>query len=153
MTIHSSVSTVYVENTSDRFKGKGTQGEYLSYIPPVKWYSSIAQDIPMNGTVSNLHVEMAADVNGTQNRYFGLYGTETRTSGYTLFDASLGCALAYSKTNTIDVNIFAGNIFDKIYQSNLSRLKYFENYSASPNGRLGIYGMGRNIGITAVLHF
>ena len=153
LSFHSSVATVYGKNTDKKFKDKGTDGEYLSYIPPVKWYSSIGQDILLKCAVKSVHVEMSANVNGAQNRYFGIYGTEKRTPGYTLLDASIGCTLAYAGNHTIDLSVFGGNIFDKVYQSNLSRLKYFEYYSASPNGRSGIYGMGRNIGIKAVVHF
>ena len=45
------------------------------------------------------------------------------------------------------------NIFDKAYQSNLSRLKYFEEWSASPNGHLGIYNMGRNSIVKLIMPF
>ena len=47
----------------------------------------------------------------------------------------------------------ANNLLDKTYQSNLSRLKYFEYYTQSPNSHLGIYNMGRNICLKAIVSF
>ena len=45
------------------------------------------------------------------------------------------------------------NAFDKAYQSNLSRLKYFEYYSSSTSGHYGMFNMGRNICLKAILPF
>ncbi|MEJ7666000.1 MAG: hypothetical protein WKG07_44035 [Hymenobacter sp.] len=39
------------------------------------------------------------------------------------------------------------------YQAHLNRLKYFEYYAASPNGRSGIYGLGRNLSAKIVVPF
>lgn len=153
-TIHSSVSSVYGKNTSARFKNKGDNGEYLSNIPPINWRASIEKTFPIqHSAITQWDVQADANVNGAQNRFFGLYNTETRTPGYTLLGLSSGLTWRYTGNHTIDFNLFASNILDKVYQSNLSRLKYFEYYAASPNGRLGIYGMGRNYGIKAILHF
>jgi iron complex outermembrane receptor protein len=49
--------------------------------------------------------------------------------------------------------IQVNNLLDENYQSNLSRLKYFEYYTQSPNGRYGMYGMGRNICVKLILPF
>ena len=80
-----------------------------------------------------------------QNRYLALYHTETPTAGYTLFNFSVSTDVKYAKTSSVQIQFQVNNAFDVIYQSNLSRLKYFEYYSQSPNGRLGMYSMGRNI--------
>ena len=53
----------------------------------------------------------------------------------------------------IALYVLANNIFDVAYQDHLSRLKYFEQYTASPNGHLGIYSMGRNLSIKLVKNF
>jgi iron complex outermembrane receptor protein len=50
-------------------------------------------------------------------------------------------------------HVSVNNLFNKAYQSNLSRLKYFENYKQSPNGYSGIYNMGRNISFKVILPF
>ena len=85
------------------------------------------------------------EYNAAQDRFLGLYNTETATPGYTLFNFSAGVNINYLKYQKLQIQIQANNIFDVAYQSNLSRLKYFEYYEESPNGRSGIYNMGRNI--------
>jgi iron complex outermembrane receptor protein len=49
--------------------------------------------------------------------------------------------------------IAVNNLFDTAYQNHLSRLQYFEYYTASPNGKKGIYNMGRNICIKVIVPF
>ena len=45
------------------------------------------------------------------------------------------------------------NVFDTAYQAHLNRLKYFEHYAASANGRTGIYNPGRNVAVKVVVPF
>ncbi|HEV3251075.1 MAG TPA: TonB-dependent receptor, partial [Puia sp.] len=72
--------------------------------------------------------------------------TETPTPGYSLFNAGIGAGVTNSKGKKIfELYIMGNNLFDVAYQDHLSRLKYFEQYSSSPNGHLGIYNIGRNI--------
>jgi iron complex outermembrane receptor protein len=81
-----------------------------------------------------------------QNRVYLTDNTETATPGYTLFNAGIGAGITNGKGKTIcNLYIMGNNLFDVAYQDHLSRLKYFEQYSSSPNGHLGIYNMGRNI--------
>ena len=90
----------------------------------------------------------------TQDRVFTYDNTETPTQGYTL--VNLGAGTGFKNRggkSIIDVYVLANNIFDVAYQDHLSRLKYFEQYSASPNGHLGIYSMGRNISIKLIKNF
>ncbi len=50
--------------------------------------------------------------------------------------------------------LVADNVFlTRLYQSHLNRLKYFEYYQSSPNGRSGIYNMGRNISFRLTVPF
>jgi iron complex outermembrane receptor protein len=44
-------------------------------------------------------------------------------------------------------------IRDLAYQDHLSRLQYFEYYAASPNGRSGLYNMGRNACLKVIRSF
>jgi iron complex outermembrane receptor protein len=44
-------------------------------------------------------------------------------------------------------------VLNTAYQAHLNRLKYFEYYTASPTGRLGIYNPGRNVGLKVVVPF
>ena len=88
-----------------------------------------------------------------QNRYLGLNNTETPTSAYVLFNCGVVMDLKYSSAQALQFQVQVNNFFNKVYQSNLSRLKYFEYYAQSPNGHLGIYNMGRNICFKVVLPF
>ena len=144
--INSNFSMVYGINKNSNFKGKGINGEYLPLIPANKLVNSISQEIKTKAnffTAFNCKAEM--EYNAAQNRFLALSNTETATPGFTLFNISAGTAIQYSKKSALQFQVQINNLFDVVYQSNLSRLKYFEYYTQSPNGRLGMYGMGRNI--------
>ena len=141
-------------NREAAYKNKGVDGEYLPLIPPMKLFSAISRDLPTKSkTFSVLKLRAEMECNGAQHRYLALNNTETPTPGYTLFNFSVNTQIKYTKTNNLQLQVCVNNIFDKAYQSNLSRLKYFEYYTQSPNGHLGIYNMGRNICLRAILSF
>lgn len=72
--------------------------------------------------------------------------TETKTAGYTLIDAGLGANVINKKQKILfTFGIYGTNLANIAYQSNMSRLKYFDNYPNNYTGRSGIYSMGRNI--------
>ena len=91
------------------------------------------------------------DYNASRNRYLGLFNTETATPSYTLVNMAAGTSIQYSKTHHLELQLQVNNLGNTVYQSNMSRLKYFEYYSASPNGRYGIYGIGRNLCVKLIL--
>ena len=70
-----------------------------------------------------------------------------------LFNLAAGTTINYSKKHALQLQVQASNLFNETYQSNLSRLKYLENYEQSSNGYKGIQGMGRNIGLKAIFSF
>ena len=85
-----------------------------------------------------------------QNRVFSAFGTETATPGYTLLNAGLGTDVASAAGKTLfSVFLTANNLFDAVYQSHLSRLKYTD-YNAA-NGRTGVFNPGRNVSIRVVV--
>ncbi|MBS1486988.1 MAG: TonB-dependent receptor [Bacteroidetes bacterium] len=140
----------YGFNRNPFFENKKQQGEYLPFIPPARWVSSINQEIKIKSSwVSALSTFVEADWHATQNRFLALYDTETRTPGYTLTDVGLRATFFQRWQVQAQVN----NLFDEVYQSNLSRLKYFEYYTATPNGHTGIYGMGRNFCFKLIVNF
>ncbi|MCJ8209403.1 TonB-dependent receptor [Mucilaginibacter sp. RS28] len=144
----------YGFNRSVRYKGAGIQGEFLPLIPPFRLLSSIQQEFKLKqGWVNSFKFKAEADFNGAQNRFLALNNTETATAGYTLIDLSAGAEIRYTRQHCLQLMLQVNNIFDTPYQSHLNRLKYFEYYSQSPNGRTGIYNMGRNICLKAVLPF
>jgi len=141
-------------NKNEEFKNLGTQGEYLPFIPPMKLLTSISQEFKLSSKqFSAINVKAEMEHSANQNHYLGLYHTETYTPGFTIFNISASTAINWPKKSTMQFQIQVNNVFDIAYQSNLSRLKYFEYYSASPNGRSGIYGMGRNICGKVILSF
>lgn len=149
-----SFSLIYAYNKKNEFKGKGIEGEYLPLIPPAKLLSSINKEFKTKSTVfSSIKLKAEMEYNAAQNRYLALNNTETATPSFTLFNFSINTQINYSKTNAIQFQVQVNNVFDKAYQSNLSRLKYFEYYQNSPNGHLGMYGIGRNICFKAIVPF
>jgi outer membrane receptor protein involved in Fe transport len=92
-------------------------------------------------------------MNGAQNHYLALNKTETPTPAFTLVNLGLLTNIQYSKNHSLQFQVQVNNLFDAVYQSNQSRLKYFEYYGASPNGYLGIYGMGRNVCAKMIVGF
>jgi len=145
---------IYAYNRKADFKGKGIEGEYLPLIPPAKLLSSINQEFKTKSTVfSSIKLQAEVEYNAAQNRYLALNNTETATPTFTLFNFSINTQINYSKTNTLQFQLQINNMFDKAYQSNLSRLKYFEYYESSPNGYVGMYSMGRNICLKAIVPF
>ena len=147
-------SLVYGYNLNAKYKGAGVNGEYLPFIPPPRWLSSINYNIPVkNNILQLLSLKVEADYNLAQNRYLGLHKTETPTASYTLMNASVHTDINYSKKQQIAFQLSVNNIFNTAYQNHLSRLQYFEYYTQSPNGHLGIYNMGRNICMKMTMRF
>jgi len=147
-------SVVYGYNLNAKYNHAGVNGEYLPFIPPPRWLSSINYDLPGKGGIIRLVTFKAeADNNLAQNRYLGLYKTETATPAYTLLDASVNTEINYTKNRSLQFQVAVNNVFDTAYQSHLSRLQYFEYYTASPNGHMGIYNMGRNICLKMIIPF
>jgi iron complex outermembrane receptor protein len=149
-----SFSVVYGLNRNPKYKNAGVNGEYLPFIPPPEILSSISYDFPIEGIkFQSFAVKGESDYNMAQNRYLGLYNSETATPAYTLLNMSVSTSFYYSKKNIIELVAAVNNILNAAYQSHLSRLQYFEYYTASPNGHLGIYNMGRNISLKVIAEF
>lgn len=141
-----SLAVVYGFNRKKIYKDKNENGEYLPLIPPLKLVSSISQSIKLNSKrfialTPKIEIEFA----GAQNRYLALSNTETQSPSYVLFNCGIVTEIRYSKAQTLQFQLQAINLLNTAYQSNLSRLKYFEHYTQSANRHLGIYNMGRNI--------
>ncbi len=85
--------------------------------------------------------------------YLALDNTETATPSYTLINLGIITTVRYAQNFSLQFQVQVNNLLNTAYQSNQSRLKYFEYYSASPNGYLGIYNMGRNICVKMIMPF
>jgi len=128
-------------------KQKTDSNKYLPLIPPFHGISELRYDFESRSHhIVNGFVKMQVAYYASQNRVYLTDNTETATPGYTLFNAGVGAGFTNGKGRTIfNLYVMGNNLFDVAYQDHLSRLKYFEQYSSSPNGHLGIYNMGRNI--------
>jgi iron complex outermembrane receptor protein len=151
---NNSFSLVYGFNLNPKFKNVGINGEYLPFIPPLRLLSSVGYDIPIKGkTISMVHLKTEVDCNAAQYRYLGLYQTETSTAAYTLLNASVLTDINFTRKYVMRFQLTVNNVLNTAYQSHLSRLQYFEYYTQSPKGHLGIYNMGRNICMKLIFPF
>lgn len=147
-----SFSVVYGFNR--KFKNAGIDGEYLPLIPPLKLLSSVSHQFLLKSSVfKSLTPKMEVEFNAAQNRYLGSFGTETYTSDFTLLNVGISTEIKYSNTQSLHLQFQINNVFDRAYQSNLSRLKYFEYYNQSTNGYMGMYNMGRNYSVKIIVPF
>ena len=129
--------------------------KYLPFIPPLHVRSEVKFKLQGTyGIFSEVYFRAEADAYAAQNRFYALNDTETPTPGYTLINAGIGSTLKKRSGKTIcELFLQADNLFDVAYQSNLNRLKYFEYYTSSPNGRQGIYNIGRNVSFKVIVPF
>jgi iron complex outermembrane receptor protein len=146
-------SVVYATNLGGNGAVITDSSRYLPYIPPFHTNSEIRADFKKKiGCFSSVFIKIGMQYYAAQNRAFLAYGTETKTSGYILFDAGAGADIANKKGRVIcTINIVGNNLTDLAYQNNMSRLKYFDNYPVNGTGRSGIYSMGRNISFKLVI--
>ncbi len=150
-----SASLVYGDNNSYTGILKTTSTKYVPFMPPFRFISELKYEWSEKSEIfEKPFVKVQVQYTATQNRVFTYDNTETRTQGYVLVNLGAGTGFkSKSGKSIVDAYVLANNIFDTAYQDHLSRLKYFEQYSASPNGHLGIYNLGRNISIKLVKNF
>jgi iron complex outermembrane receptor protein len=119
--------------------------KYLPYTPPYKLYSGVEFVAKKLGNaLANAYVRIDVENYFKQDKIYYKFGDETVTPGYTLLNVGVGTDIT-SKGHTIfSINIYANNLADIAYQSNMSRLKYGDPNAVT--GRIGVYEMGRNIG-------
>ena len=150
-----SLSVVYAVNKGAAGIVINDSSKYLPNIPPIHTHSELRASIKKKYThFDGLYIKVDMEWFATQNRVLLENNTETTTPGYTLFGAGIGGDYTNKKGKTLfSLNISMNNITNVAYQSNLSRLKYFETVITpsgyvvpAPNGHYGIYNMGRNIG-------
>ena len=97
---------------------------------------------------------MGFDHYSAQDHYFAAYGTETYTAGYNLLSAGIGGNIVNRKGDPIlKIFIECTNLANVNYQSNMSRLKYFDNPNVPAGVQPGIFNMGRNVSFKVVVPF
>jgi iron complex outermembrane receptor protein len=145
---------VHGYNRNEAFRNTKNYGSYLPFIPPAQWNMTLSQDIKLKKwNIKNLTPRFEIEHHAQQSRFMALYGTETFTPAYLLLHASMQIELFSKGQNQLSMQVFVNNLTDEIYQSNMSRLKYFEYYNDTRRNTQGIYNMGRNAGAKIIYHF
>lgn len=121
--------------------------KYLPFIPPPHTHSELRGVYNKGfGRFKNGYAYVGFDHYNPQNRFFAAYGTETYTAGYNLLSAGVGIDLVNATGKKIVRFFIEGtNLANVNYQSNMSRLKYFDNPVVPPGIQPGMFNMGRNI--------
>ena len=148
--LHIENSFSYVQATQNN---EPTDKKHLPFIPAPRYRGELkAQFQKSNSSISNAYIKFGVDCYFKQDKFFAAYETETATPAYTLLNAGIGANVkALNKKDFLSLFISAENLADVAYQSHLSRLKYAPQNLAT--GRIGVFNMGRNISIKAVLNF
>ena len=129
--------------------------KYLPFIPPLHTHSELRGTFAKGvDNLKNLYAFVGFDHYDAQNHFFSAYGTETYTAGYNLLSAGIGGNLVNGAGKKImEVFIEGTNLANVNYQSNMSRLKYFDNPTVPPGVQPGIFNMGRNLSFKVVVPF
>ena len=155
------VSWLHFENALTLTYGTNLQGDghapdslkYLPFIPPLHTHSELRAVDPKGfGRFRKGFVWVGFDHYNAQDRFFAAYGTETYTAGYNLLSAGLGINLVNAAgKNILQFFLEGTNLANVSYQSNMSRLKYFDNPVVPPGITPGMFNMGRNITFKVVV--
>ena len=140
------INPLHIENSLSIVRGiqlnQPKESRNLPMMPAPRWNCNLKYELPdfARGHCQRTFVSLNMDYNFRQNKYYALDETETPTPSYVLFGITAGMDLHVLGHNCIELTLCCQNLFNKVYQSHLSRLKY-----AELNGSQGISAMGRNI--------
>jgi iron complex outermembrane receptor protein len=148
LTYGTNLGTGSVANVPDSLK-------YLPFIPPLHIHSELRGTFAKGfGTFKNVYAFIGVDHFDAQNHFFSAYGTETYTAGYNLLSAGIGGNVVNAAgKKVLEIFIEGTNLGDVNYQSNMSRLKYFDNKTVPAGIQPGIFNMGRNISFKVIVPF
>ena len=129
--------------------------KYLPFMPPLHTHSELRGNFAKGfGHFKNVYAFAGFDHYNAQDRFFAAYGTETYTAGYNLLSVGIGTDITNSAGRSIlKIFIEGTNLGNVNYQSNMSRLKYFDNANVPAGIQPGIFNMGRNISFKVVIPF
>ena len=127
-------------------KNQSDSTKYLPYTPPYKLVSGV-EFITKNigNSFKNLYLRIDAEHCFKQDKIYYKFDNETVTPSYSLLNIGIGADVFIKGHKIFSINIYARNITDVAYQSNMSRLKYGDKNNVT--GRIGVYEMGRNISL------
>ena len=121
-----------------------SESKNLPMMPAPRWTCDVRYEFPSFAHNHCRRTFLAAgmEYNFRQDKFYALDDTETATPGYAFFNVSAGMDLHIFGHNCIELTLSCQNLFDKVYQPHLSRLKYTDVNPVT--GRQGISAMGRN---------
>lgn len=145
------INALHIENTFSYVRGQQLRAPNLKTIktenlkkplpmmPAPRWTMNVRYEFPdfAEGHCRRSYVAAGLDYNFRQDRFYAVDDTETATPAYALVNLSAGMDLHVWNHNCIELAVTCQNLFNKVYQSHLSRLKYADGP--------GIAAMGRNI--------
>lgn len=151
-------SVAYTEglNRNDALiQAHGDAARYLPFIPPLHGRSEIRGTVNRQlKRLNKMYARVELDAYGNQSHFYGVDNTETFTAGYALLNIGAGATVMKKNARPLcELFLQLDNVCNTAYQANMNRLKYFEYYNASPNGRLGIYNIGRNFSVKVIVPF
>jgi iron complex outermembrane receptor protein len=147
---------LHFENRISYVRGKFINSIFgsnnLPQIPAPRWVSELRADLKRPGKrFANAYVMIEADNTLKQENAFFAYNTESATSAYSLFNASIGGDIQKKKKTVFSLHLALNNITNKSYQNHLSRLKYTAMNEVT--GRQGVFNMGRNFSVKLNIPF
>ena len=126
------------------------ESRYLPFTPAPRWTAEVKYELSHSGDMfDNAYVALNTECHLKQNHYYMLDQTETATPSYTLVNLSFGTDFKFRTKRLASVYLTVSNLFDRAYQSHLSRLKYTDINTRT--GDMGICNMGRNVILKLVL--
>lgn len=136
------INALHIQNTFSYVRGillgQPEESRHLPMMPAPRWTADVRYEFQTfaGGHCRRAFLGMGMDYNFRQSDIYALDQTETPTPAYALFNLTAGMDLHILGHNCMEINFCCQNLFDKVYQSHLSRLKYADGP--------GIAGMGRN---------
>ena len=151
--IENAVSFISAQNLGGNGMKVTDSTRYLPLIPPFRTVTEIRADLKKKiACFKNTYVKAGFQYYAEQNKIYSAFGTETKTPAYFLVDAGVGTDVVNRSNHVLfSISVTANNLTDEVYQSNMSRLKYFDNYPINGTGRSGIFNMGRDISFKLII--
>jgi iron complex outermembrane recepter protein len=141
---------LHIENTFSYVRGTLSQAQdgsnNIPFIPGPRLINEVKAELFKKAkTIRNVYLKAELDNTFAQNHPFTGFDTETKTPGYSLFNAGVGGDVIVKGKTLFSLFFAANNITDVAYQSHLSRLKYAPENLVT--GRVGVFNMGRNFSV------
>ena len=139
---------LHIENAFSYVRGillhQPAESKNLPMMPAPRLTCDVRYEFPdfAHGHCRRTYLAAGMEYDLRQDKYYAVDNTETATPDYALFNLSAGIDLHIFGHNCIEVTLSCQNLFDKVYQPHLSRLKYTDINQHT--GRQGISAMGRN---------